>query len=129
MKLETRRWIANLAALAAAMTALVLARFPPATSSFYPRCPVFFWLHVYCPGCGGTRAMAALLHGHLQEALHWNTAMVLFLPFALVFFARSYWRAVKAGPFFWPAVPDSLLKVSLFAIAVFTVSRNLMLPS
>ena len=62
-----RRWIANLVAVAAASAAYLLLRFPPETSSFYPRCPVFTWLHVYCPGCGGTRALAALLHGRLDR--------------------------------------------------------------
>lgn len=26
----------------------------------------------YCPGCGGTRALAALLHGNLAESLHYH---------------------------------------------------------
>jgi hypothetical protein len=125
MKLQTRRWLANLAAFAMAMAALVLAHFPPATSSFYPRCPVYFWLHLSCPGCGGTRALAALLHGRLLEAMQFNTAIVFFLPLALGFFALTYWRAMKPGPFAWPAVPDSWLTFSLVAMAIFTVVRNL----
>jgi hypothetical protein len=85
-------------------------RFPPAGSGFYPRCPVFFWLHLYCPGCGGTRALAALLHGRLNEAMHWNAMVVIFFPFAAVFLALTYWRAMRATTFLWPTIPDSLLK-------------------
>jgi hypothetical protein len=124
MSINTRRWLANLAALAVAAAACIVRRFPPANSRFYPRCPVFFWLHIYCPGCGGTRALAALLHGKLNEALHWNAMVVLFFPFAAVFLALTYWRAMRTSTFLWPTIPNSLLKVSLVLIAIFTVARN-----
>ena len=125
MSVNTRRWLANLAAFTVAAAACVVLRFPPASSGFYPRCPIFLWLHIYCPGCGGTRALAALLHGRLDEAMHWNAMVVLFFPFAAVFLALTYWRAMRATTFLWPTIPDSLLKLSLGLIAIFTVVRNL----
>lgn len=38
---------------------------------FIPRIPCFFSnvLGIYCPGCGGTRAVYALLHGRLLKAV------------------------------------------------------------
>jgi hypothetical protein len=125
MSVNTRRWLANLAAFAVAAAACVLLRFPPAGSRFYPRCPVFFWLHLYCPGCGATRALAALLHGRLNEAMHWNAMVVIFFPFAAVFLALTYWRAMRATTFLWPTISDSLLKLSLVLVAIFTVVKNL----
>ncbi len=124
MSVRARRWLANLVAFALAAAAYVVLRFPPASARFYPRCPVFFWLHLHCPGCGGTRALAALLHGRLNEAMHWNGMAVIFFPFVAVFVAVSYWRAIRATPFLWPTVPDSLLKLSFMLIALFTVVRN-----
>ncbi len=125
MSVSRRRWLANLVALAVAAAACVLQRFPPAGSRFYPRCPIFFWLHIYCPGCGGTRALAALLHGRLNEAMHWNALVVIFLPFAAAFLAVTYGRSMKATPFLWPTIPHSLLKLFLGLIVLFTVFRNL----
>jgi Protein of unknown function (DUF2752) len=125
MSLNSRRWLANLVAFAAGAVAFVIRRFPPANSRFYPRCPVLLWLHVYCPGCGGTRAVAALLHFRLEEAMHWNAMVVIFFPFAAVFLALTYGRAMKEKQFIWPMIPDSLLKLSLVLIAIFTVVRNL----
>ena len=124
MSVNTRRSVANLVAFAVAAAACVILRFPPAGSRFYPRCPIFFWLHIYCPGCGGTRAIAALLHGRLNEAMHWNAMLVLFLPFAAVFLALSYWRAMRASTFLWPTIPNSILQLSQVLIAIFTVARN-----
>jgi hypothetical protein len=125
MSVNARRWLANLVAFAVAAAGCVVRRFPPAGSRFYPRCPIFFWLRIDCPGCGGTRAVAALLHGRLNEAIHWNAMVVLFFPFAAVFLAMTYWRAIKTTPFLWPTIPDSLLKGSLVLICIFTVARNL----
>jgi hypothetical protein len=119
-----RSWIANLAAVFAAFAVCLLLRFPPATSSFYPTCPVFTLLHIYCPGCGGTRALAALLHGRLYEAMHWNALVVLLLPFAGAFFAISYWSAIHNREFRWPAVSNTVLKVLLVGICIFTLVRN-----
>ncbi|MES2221635.1 MAG: DUF2752 domain-containing protein [Acidobacteriota bacterium] len=125
MSYTGRIWIANSVALATATVGYVLHRFPPATSSFYPRCPIFTWLHLYCPGCGGTRALAALLHGRLLDAMHWNAMVVLLLPFATMYFARTYWRAIRSVNFRWPNVSDSLLGLILGCVGIFTVLRNI----
>jgi hypothetical protein len=125
MNCTARRWTANIAVIAAAIGCYLLLRFPPETSSFYPRCPAFQWLHVYCPGCGGTRAVAALLRGRLSEAMHWNAMVVVMLPFGVVFFALSYWRAIHTVEFRWPRVPDAFLNLALVIMAVFAVVRNL----
>jgi hypothetical protein len=119
------RSVAHLSLLAAAVLAWTLWRFPPETSRFYPQCPVFFWLHLYCPGCGATRALAALLHGRLSDALRWNALAVAFIPMAVAFFGLSYLRAVRGKNFHWPAIPSRALVLCFAAAAVFTVLRNL----
>lgn len=42
-----------------------------------PRMPCFFdtVFGIYCPGCGGTRALTALLHGRLLEAVWYHPAI------------------------------------------------------
>ena len=69
--------------------------------------------------------MAALLHGRVNEAIHWNVFAVVLLPFALIFFAVSYWRALRQAEFQWPSVPDVVCKLVFVLIGVFTVARNL----
>lgn len=125
MSCTGRRWTANLVAVCAATACYLLLRFPPATSSFYPRCPVFTWLHLYCPGCGSTRALAALLHGRLLEAMQWNAMVVLLLPFATFFFVTSYWRALRRTEYHWPVISNVFLALILVCVGIFTVLRNL----
>ncbi len=67
---------ANLVMLAGIAGAALLYRFPPEKYSFYPVCPIHQYLHLYCPGCGSTRALAALLHGRVIEAMHYNPLFV-----------------------------------------------------
>jgi Protein of unknown function (DUF2752) len=59
----------------------ILFLFDPAESDFYPPCPFRFCTGLYCPGCGTTRALHALLHGNVVEAFGVNPLMVLMLPF------------------------------------------------
>jgi hypothetical protein len=62
--------------------AAVLVLFPPERYGFYPRCPFFEVTGLLCPGCGGTRALATLLHGNIAGALRLNGFVVALLPFA-----------------------------------------------
>lgn len=125
MRYATRCVAANLLALGAALCAFLLRRFPPETTKFYPRCPVYVWFHLYCPGCGGTRAAAALLHGRFMEAIHWNVAFVILSPLVLAFLALCYWRAMQRKDFVWPALPEPVLKTVLVLSAIFFVIRNI----
>ena len=52
--------------LAAAATLLYFI--PPVAGGIYPPC-FFHWLTgLYCPGCGSTRCLHALLHGNFRQA-------------------------------------------------------------
>jgi hypothetical protein len=106
-------------------TAYVLLRFPPGQSRFYPRCPFYSAFHLQCPGCGGTRALAALLHGQIGAALHDNLLVTLLLPLALGYGAVCYWRWWNKGELHWPRVPMAAIYSTAVATAFFTVVRNL----
>ncbi|MCL2582424.1 MAG: DUF2752 domain-containing protein [Streptosporangiales bacterium] len=59
---------------ALALAALALVSAGAARLGF--RCPVRAVFGIDCPGCGGTRAFAALAHGDLPGALRSNAAAV-----------------------------------------------------
>ena len=40
-------------------------------------CIIHDWLHIYCPGCGGTQAFFALLRGNILESLSSNPGLLL----------------------------------------------------
>ena len=107
----------------AGCSALLL--YPPSRGGFYPQCPIYEFLHIQCPGCGATHALAALLHGRLAEAMRLNPFFVVLLPFALAAAAECYRRAMRMGEFRWPQMPPAAMYAMLASAAVFTVARNL----
>lgn len=86
LRLQPLRY-APQAMLAACLAGIMLRLFPPGTSAFYPACPFYRWTGLLCPGCGGTRAVAALAHGHLAEAVRWNGLIVALLAAGAGWFA------------------------------------------
>ena len=47
-------------------------------------CPFKFVTGLPCPGCGGTRAVMALLHGQILEAIYLNPLSVLLVVLAII---------------------------------------------
>jgi len=112
---------AYLALAAASFVAGLLYRFPPEQYSFYPRCPVLALTGWQCPGCGMTRALAALLHGHFAEALRWNPLVLLVVAAFLAWVVTACLGRRTA----WPKLPDFALVGMLVASAAFMIVRNL----
>ncbi len=64
--------------LAGAAACVVVLMFPPGSprTKWLPKCLFHEWTGLYCPGCGGTRALYALLHGELKTSLHDNLLLI-----------------------------------------------------
>jgi Protein of unknown function (DUF2752) len=124
--LERRRWIAHSLLAATFVMGAMLIVFPPARVGFYPVCPIFKYLHIQCPGCGATRALAALLRGQLAEAMRLNALFLVLFPCALAGAAECYRRAVRAGEFRWPRMPTAAVYGVIAAAVIFMVARNLL---
>jgi hypothetical protein len=125
MSLARRRMMANGVLAGATLGAALLRIFPPGRYAMYPQCPVYACFHILCPGCGATRALAALLGGRIHEAFHLNPGLIACMPFLLLFLGKCYLRAVRAQEFVLPEVPQAWLKVCLVGMAAFTIVRNL----
>jgi hypothetical protein len=121
------RAAANCIAVTGLAGAAVLFRFSPQEYSFYPRCPFYALTGHYCPGCGATRAIAELLHGHVAAALHFNAAVTLLLPILLWYFGTMYGAAVRDNRVEWPQVPQWSWRAALACVLLFGVARDLAL--
>jgi hypothetical protein len=112
-----------------ALGAILLLRFPPERYNVYPGCPIHELLHLQCPGCGATRALAAMLHGHFAEAMSLNALVTLLLPFAAAYGILCYCRLLQRKALRWPQPPSAILYAGFTLAAVFTLIRNLPLHS
>ena len=88
-----------------------------------------FWVlfGAYCPGCGGTRAVNALLHGHFLQSLWYHPLVLYSVVLYLVF--MSSWTLARFGLFGIKkgiAFRAGYLYAMLVIIAVNFVAKNLL---
>jgi hypothetical protein len=116
--------IAAVPPILAAAAVLFAERIYGAVSVFIAPCPSYTLFSLYCPGCGNTRSLAALLRGDLLSALRYNPA----IPFAALLAAAFYIELV-----FWAFGRKHMIvprnKIFWFTTAalflVYYVMRNL----
>jgi hypothetical protein len=98
--------------------------FNPSTHGFFPTCMFHAATGLYCPGCGATRALYALLHGNFPLALKDNALFMATLAALAVWGAWFVFRKLKKQPATFDLSPKFLWGF-LVAAVVFTVLRNL----
>lgn len=84
---HTLVWPLAVASVAAAGTAYIATHNPHVAGGTLG-CPLFALTGLYCPGCGGTRAVYDLAHGNLASALAMNPLVTLAVPVLGLLWAR-----------------------------------------
>lgn len=109
----------------AAATAALHLRDPHQTGS-WGLCPLYVATGLYCPGCGGLRAVNDLTHGEVASAASSNLLLVAAIPVVVVLWAlwtRSRWRGdPKPVDVVNPYVVSAAV---LLLVTAFSVVRNL----
>ncbi len=94
----------------------------PSARKFFPVCPLYHLFHIYCPGCGSTRATFYLLDGDIYGVFRSNpiylpviliSILMVFMP-RVMLRPRIVWSCVTAIFLFWilrnlPWYPFTLL--------------------
>ena len=79
-----------------------------------------------CPGCGMTRAVAAILRGDFSAAFSYNALSVTLLPLMLIYFAFRTIVYIRKGEEFRFALWEYVfLSASLAVCVIYWVARNL----
>lgn len=105
---------------------LLLHNVDPRQPGHYPTCPFLAITGLYCPGCGGLRAIASITDGDLGAAVAYN-------PLAVAALALGCWMLGASFVRQWRGLPGSVARVehSWFfrflpgLILVFWIMRNL----
>src|SRR5512142_3404814 len=92
------------------------------------RCPFHELLGVACPGCGGTRALAALLNGQWGEAVDQNLLIVALAPLAAIWAAWHVYSAVRWDRWRPVRASNTTVVVLILSAGLFTLARNLYFP-
>ena len=106
---------------------LVYSHNPNLESRYYLPCFFHKLTGLYCPGCGNTRALYALLHLDFSGMLN-NNALFPFLAVLLIWLtAGEYLKLLFGKRILW--VPGKIspvvLAVMVLAVIAFTILRNL----
>jgi hypothetical protein len=99
------------------LAALGLSYLAISSLGFGFRCPIYALTGFYCPGCGSTRAVRAILNGDLQLAFHDN-ALLLAAP-ALMGIGVLLSKYSKSRMWLY-----AFLALLVFVVVAFTVMRN-----
>ena len=104
--------------------AVYLFVFEPGRTGFFPACP-FRWLTGFtCPGCGTTRALHQILHGHFATAFMLNPLFLLAMPFLLFALLRYSVIVIRGGVPRPNALPAPFIYAIFVAIVSFWIFRN-----
>lgn len=93
---------------------------------FLRGCVLHDWLHVYCPMCGGTRAVKALLHLDFVQAVRCNALVVLLAVLALVWDVAAWIRLLKGHRELYALKPIIWWGV-IALVVLFGIGRNWLL--
>ncbi len=89
-----------------------------------PGCFLYDVTGIYCPGCGNTRSVAALLKGDVLLSLRENAAVILLVIIALLYyvellaktFGKYNFKTPLHNRYFWLAL--------LVLLAIYYIARN-----
>lgn len=120
-------------ALVAAAGAAFVGTVDPNEPGHYPLCPFLMLTGLYCPGCGGLRAVYALVHGDPVTALGANPFLTLLIPVLVVLWGGwvlSAWRGggpagKSGGRSMGKSIRPAYVWPLLFLMIAFWIGRNL----
>ena len=123
--MSRRHVIITIAAVAIVAAAVVVyTLFDPAGSAWFPRCPVYMFTGLKCPGCGSQRMVHALLQGDVAAAFRHNAMLLLMLPLLALLIVAEPLR--KRCPRLYTGLYSNyVVGTALVLIAVWTVVRNI----
>ncbi len=91
---------------------------------FFPICPFRFLTGLTCPGCGTTRALHQILHGHIFTAFTLNPLLLIAIPFMLFAFLRYSIIVMRGGVPRPNALPAPYIYAIFFIVVSFWIFRN-----
>lgn len=89
-----------------------------------PECNFYKWTGLYCPGCGDTRAVIALMNGDILLSLRQNALIVVLLLILAAMYIELLLKVVFEKRFKSPIFNLKFLCIFLILFAVYSVVRN-----
>jgi len=104
--------------------AVYVFAFEPGKTGIFPPCVFRQLTGLQCPGCGSTRALHQLLHGHFVAAFTLNPLFVIAIPlllYVLLKYTTLSFRGITPKP---NALPARYIYLIFVVIVSFWILRN-----
>ena len=101
-----------------------LYAFEPGKTGFFPPCLFRALTGLTCPGCGATRAMHQIVHGHFVAAFMLNPLFLLAIPFLLYALIRYSVVVMRGGVPRRNTIPASYIYALFVIVVSFWIFRN-----
>ncbi len=88
-------------------------------------CPIRYFFHLECPGCGITRMLLACLDGDFSLAYASNPVLFVLSPFLLWLLFRSIKGYLYSQAIVWKKWESTGMAFALMILMAFSVVRNL----
>ena len=98
--------------------------FEPGKTGIFPSCLFRFLTGYQCPGCGSTRALHQLLHGHVVAAFELNPFFLLAIPFLLYALIRYSVVVMHGGVPHHNRLPPAYIYGLFVVVVSFWIFRN-----
>ena len=98
--------------------------FEPGKTGLFPVCLFRFLTGYQCPGCGSTRALHQLLHGHVIAAFELNPFFLVAIPFLLYALIRYSVIVMRGGVPTHNRLPPRYIYAVFFIVLSFWIFRN-----
>lgn len=106
------------------VSAVYLFMFEPGRTGFFPLCPFRLLTGLQCPGCGTTRALHEIVHGHFWAAFMLNPLLLIASPFLLWAFLRYSVIAMQGAMPRKNALPAPYIYAIFLVVVGFWIFRN-----
>ena len=121
-RLTSERMLAGGTLVGLAVLMVALCFIEPGSTPWLPSCPFHELTGLYCPGCGSTRMLYFLLHGHPLLAFRENALAMLVFPAILYKLLRAFAGKSSVSN---PQISYRLGTALVVVVLVFGVARNL----
>ena len=98
--------------------------FEPGKTGFFPPCLFRALTGLMCPGCGSTRAMHQIVHGHFAAAFMLNPLFLLAIPFLLYALIRYSLGVMRGEVPRSNQLPASYIYALFVIVVSFWIFRN-----
>lgn len=88
-------------------------------------CPIRYFFHIQCPGCGISHMLLSLLQGNYRKAFFYHPVIFVSLPFLTYLIVKMLYGYLFCKTIHLSRIENAGIILLIFVLILYTVYRNL----